>query len=142
MLTATSSASVLSTDSDSPPVTQTTVSTDLLKTFNVVTKLGIDVLGKHLIVFSCLEILLPIQEPKGDLELTGVLNNGDELFDLISSEFSGSLVDIDLSLLADQISKPASKTLDFCETENDITLSLNVCVENTKNVLKFSSLHQ
>jgi hypothetical protein len=142
MLTATSGASVLSTDSNSPPVTQTTVSPNLLKTLNIITKLSIDVLGKDLGVLSCLEILLSVQKPKGDLELTRILNDGHDLFDLISSEFSTSLVDIDFRLLANQVSKSTSKTLDFRQAKDDITLSLYVRIENTQNVLKFRSLHQ
>jgi hypothetical protein len=133
---------VLSTDSDSPPVTKTTVSTDLLETLDIITKLSINVLGKDLRVLSGLEILLPIEEPKRDLELTGVLDNSDKLFDLISGKFSSSLVDINFGLFANQVSESASKTLNFSHSKDNITLSLNVCIENTKNVLKFSSLHQ
>mmetsp|Transcript_46774 Transcript_46774/g.134738 ORF Transcript_46774/g.134738 Transcript_46774/m.134738 type:complete len:170 (-) Transcript_46774:10-519(-) len=137
-----SRASVLSTNSDSPPVTKTTVSSDLLKTLDIITKLSINVLGKDLVVLSCLEILLSVQEPKRNLELAGVLDDGNKLFNLIGSKFSGSLVNIDLGLFADEISESASKTLNFRQTEHNISLSLNVSVQNTKNVLKFSSLHQ
>ena len=98
MFTATSRAGVLSTDSNSPPVTQTTVSTDLLETFNIVTKLSINVLGEDLSVLSGLEILLPIQEPERNLKLTRVLDDGDKLLDLIGSEFTGSLINIDFGL--------------------------------------------
>ena len=142
MFTATSRAGVLSTDSNSPPVTQTTVSTDLLETFNIVTKLSINVLGEDLSILSGLEILLPIQEPERNLKLTRVLDDGDKLLDLIGSEFTGSLINIDFGLFADQISESAPKTLDFGKTKDYITLSLNVRVQNTQNVLKFSSLHQ
>lgn len=100
MLTAASCASVLSTDADSPPVTETTVSADLLETFDIVTELGVNVLGKDLRVLSRLEILLPIQEPKWDLELTGVLDDGNKLLDLISGELSSSLIDINFGLFA------------------------------------------
>jgi len=133
---------VLSTNSDSPPVTQTTVSTDFLETLNIITKLGINILGKDLVVFTSLEILLPVQKPKRDLELAGVLDDSHKLFDLISSQFSSSLVGVDLGLFADEVGESASKTLNFSHSENNITLSFNVSVKNTENVLKFSSLHQ
>jgi hypothetical protein len=100
MLTAASRASVLSTDADSPPVTKTTVSSDLLETLDIVTELGVNVLGKDLRVLSRLEILLPIQEPKWDLELTGVLDDGNKFLDLISGELSSSLIDVNFGLFA------------------------------------------
>eukprot|EP01083_Nonionella_stella_P189890 703252_1 len=120
---------------------QTTVSTNLLHPLNIITKLGIEVLGENLGVLSCLNILLPIEEPKRDLELTRVLNDSNKLLNLISGELSGTLGDINLSLLADEVSETASKSLDFSQSEDDITLSFNVSIQNTKNVLELGSLH-
>jgi len=142
MLPAASGAGVLSTDTDTPPVTETAMGTDLLHTFNVITKLGIEVLGEDLTVLSGLEILLSIQEPKRDLELTRVLDDSNELFNFISSELSSSLVHINFSLLADKIGETTSNTLDFGEAKNYVPLTLNVSVKNTKNVLKLRSLHK
>ena len=142
MLTTSSRACVLSTNSDSPPVPQTAVSTDLLHSFNIVTQLGGNALCKDLGVLSSLPVLLSVQEPKRNLELTGILNNSDQLLNLIGTQFTGALVDIDLGLLTDEVSESATKTLDFCKSKDHIALSLNVGVQNTKNVLKFSSLHQ
>ena len=133
---------MLSTDSNSPPVTQTAVGTNFLQTFNIITKLGIDILCEDLHVLSGLEILLSIQEPKRNLKLARILDNCYKLFDFIGGKFSRSLVYIDLSLFADKISESATKTLNFSQSENDISLSLNVSVENTKNVLELSSLDQ
>ena len=133
---------MLSTDSDSPPVTKTTVSTDLLKTFNIITKLSINVLGKYLGVFSSLEILLPIQEPERNLELARVLDDGNQLLDLVRGKFTTSLVDINFSLLADEVSKSTTETLDFCKAKDDITLAFYVRIQDTQNMLKFRSLHQ
>lgn len=101
LLSAAGGAGVLSADSDPPPVTKTAVSADLLQAFDIVTELGVDVLCKELVVLSGLEILLSVQEPKGDLELARVLDDGDELFDFIGRKFSGSLVDIHFGLFAD-----------------------------------------
>jgi hypothetical protein len=123
-------------------VTQPAVSADLLKTFNVITEFGINILGEYLVVLSSLEILLSVQEPEWDLELTGVLDDSNELFNLIGRELSSSLVDINFGLFADKISESSPKTLDFCQTENNISLSRNVGIQNTKNVLKLSTLHQ
>jgi len=136
-----SRASVLSTDTDSPPVTKTTVSTNLLHTFNIITKLSIKVLSKHLRVFTSLEILLPVQEPQRNFELTGVLDNCYKLFNFISSKFSGTFVDINFGLLANDVSETTSETLNFCKSENNVSLALNVSVEDTQDVLELLSLH-
>lgn len=62
---------MLSTDTNAPPVTKTTVSTNFLHPLDIITKFGIKVLRKHLGVLARLKILLSVQEPKWDFELTG-----------------------------------------------------------------------
>jgi hypothetical protein len=142
LLTTARRASVLSTHSDVPPVTKTTMSADLLHALDIITVLGSNVLCENLRVLSSLEILLPIQEPERNLELTRVLNDGNNLFDFISSQFSSTLVDIDFGLFADQVRETTSDTGDLGQSEDNVTLSFNVGIENTQNVLEFRSLHQ
>jgi hypothetical protein len=120
---------------------QTTMGTDLLHPLNIITQLGIEVLSENLGVLSSLEILLPIEEPKWDLELTRVLDDSNQLLNLIRSELSGALGDINLGLLADKVGETTSKSLDFGQSENNITLSFNIRIQNTKNVLELGSLH-
>ena len=45
---ATSSLSMLTTDTESPVVTETTVTADLLQTLKIITKLGFDIGGEEL----------------------------------------------------------------------------------------------
>jgi hypothetical protein len=142
LLTTARRASVLATHSDVPPVTKTTMGADLLHAFDIITVLRGNVLCENLRVLSSLEILLPIQEPEWNLELTGVLNDGNNLFDFIGSQFSGTLVDIDFGLFANQVRETTSDTRDLRQSENDVALSLNICIENTQNVLEFRPLHQ
>ena len=141
LLSTSSGACVLSTHSDSPPVTKTTMSPNLLHALNVITQLGINVLGKNLTVFSSLEILLTIEKPKRNLELTWILDNRDKFFNFIGSEFTSALVHIDFCLFANQVCEPASKTLDLGQTKDNISFSLYVGIEDTENVLKLGSLH-
>ena len=115
--------------------------TDLLHPLDIITELGVEVLSKDLGVLSSLEILLPIEEPERDLELTGVLDDSDELLDLIGCGLTGTLVDVYLRLFADEVGETASETTDFGHGEHNVTLSLNVCIENTKDVLELGSLH-
>ena len=132
---------MLSTNADTPPVTKTTVGTDLLHPLDVIAELGIEVLREHLGIFSRLEILLPVEEPKWDLELAGVLDDGDELFNFIGRQFPGALVDVDFGLLTDEIGETTSETLDLCKAEDDVPLALNVGVEDTQDVLELVPLH-
>jgi hypothetical protein len=115
---------------------------DLLHSLNVITKLGSNVLRKDLGVLSGLPILLPIQEPQWDLELARILDNGNNLLNLIGRQFTGTLVDINFGLFADQVGKSTSKTINLGEAKDNIAISLHVGVENTQNVLEFGTLHQ
>ena len=142
MLTTSSRTSVLSTDSDLPPMTKTTMGTNLLHSLNIITKLGRDILRKDLGVLSRLPILLPIQKPQRNLELTRVLDNRDNLFNLISSQFTSALVHVNFGLFADKVGESASETINLGEAKDDIAVSFHVGIENTQNVLEFRSLHQ
>eukprot|EP00555_Chaetoceros_dichaeta_P010543 CAMPEP_0198256924 /NCGR_PEP_ID=MMETSP1447-20131203/6712_1 /TAXON_ID=420782 /ORGANISM="Chaetoceros dichaeta, Strain CCMP1751" /LENGTH=77 /DNA_ID=CAMNT_0043943683 /DNA_START=207 /DNA_END=440 /DNA_ORIENTATION=+ len=77
------------------------MSPNLLHPLNIITQLRIEILGKYLGILSRLEILLPIQEPTGNLELTGILDNGHEFFNLVGGEFTRTLVHVDFGFFAD-----------------------------------------
>lgn len=47
------------------------------------------------------------------------------------------LVHIDISLLADEVSKTPPDTFDGGESEHDLLLTVHIGVQNTQNVLKF-----
>jgi len=120
--------SVLSADTDSPPMPQTTMGTNLLHPLNIITELSIKVLCKDLGVLSGLVILLSIEEPKRDLELTRILDDSNNLFNLISGELSCALVYINFSLLTDEICETTSETPNLSQSENNVSLSFNVCI--------------
>ena len=82
-----SSLSVLSTNTDTPVVTDTSVSTDLLQSFQVITELDVKVVGELLRVLAVLDVLLPVKEPVRDTVLTWVLHDGYELLHFIFSLF-------------------------------------------------------
>ena len=89
-----------------------------------------------------LYVLLAVQEPDGNFELSRVLDDGHELFDLIGGEFSGALVNVDFGLFANEIGKAAADAGNLGQTEHDIALAFHVGVEDAQNVLKFRSLLQ
>ena len=94
---------VLTTDTDAPGVTETTVNTDLLQALEVLTHFVVKTVGQNLGELSVLEILLPVEEPIGDLVLTGVLHNGHDTLDLLVGELTSPLEGVDVGLLADEV---------------------------------------
>ena len=82
---------VLATDTESPVVTETAVSTDLLQALQIVTELGVDTVSENLAVLAIDDIALTIEEPGRDLVLGGVLNDGDDSLELFRREFTSPL---------------------------------------------------
>ena len=64
---------VLAPHTEAPVVTKTTVGADLLQTLEILTKLVVEDVGHHLGSLAVLDVALPVEEPIGDLVLTGVL---------------------------------------------------------------------
>ena len=133
---------MLSAHANVPPVTQTAVRANLLEAFEIVTQLGGNVLRKDLAVFASSEIFLTIQKPNRDLELTRILDDGHQLFNLIRGQFAGPDCDVNFGLLANQICKTTTNTGNFGQSKDDIALSFNVGIENTQNVLKLGALYE
>jgi hypothetical protein len=83
---------VLSTDTETPVVTETTMSSDLLQALQIITKLGIDTVGENLRVFAIDDIALSVKEPGWDLVLSGVLDDGDDSLELFRGEFTSAVI--------------------------------------------------
>jgi hypothetical protein len=132
-------------------VTETTMSTDLLQALEIVTKLGVDTVGENLRVLAIDNIALTIEEPGGDLVLGRVLDNGDDSLEFFRGELTSTwgslvlgpsrniepsipLIEIDIGLLANQVAVSATDTLYLCQGVHDLLLSLDVCIEQTKNL--------
>lgn len=62
---------------------------DLLQPLEVLSELLVDRLGRDLGRLARLPVFLPVEEPVGDLELAGVLDNGHKLLDLVRGHLSG-----------------------------------------------------
>jgi len=133
---------VLTPDTEAPIVTETTVGTDLLQTLEVLTKLVVEDVGHHLGSLAVLDVALPVKEPIGDLVLAGVLHDGDQLLNLLLVEFSGSPALGDIGLLQAKIGVTTTNTLDGGEGEHDARLSVDVGIQNTKNVLEVGRNNQ
>jgi hypothetical protein len=87
----TSGFCVLATDTNTPEVTKTTVSTNLLESLQIIAHLGVNTVGKNLEVLAIGDIPLPVQEPCRNLKLSGVLDDGDNTLKLIRVELTGAM---------------------------------------------------
>jgi hypothetical protein len=151
--TATGGLGVLTTDTETPVVSETTVGADLLEALEILTELGVDTVGEDVGVLAIDDIALSVDEPGRDLVLGGVLEDGDDSLELFGGEltsavnmsvFSSSicrvrrrivpLVQIDIGLLADQVRVSATDTLDLGQGVHDLLLSVNIGVEETENL--------
>ena len=76
LTTATGGLGVLSTNTDTPVMTKTTMGSDLLQTFQIFTHFVVQEIGHNLVGLAVLDILLPVEEPIRDLVLPWVLHDG------------------------------------------------------------------
>ena len=70
---------------------ETTVRPDLLQPLEVVTDLRVYSVGEDLRVLAIDNVSLPVQEPCRDLELGGVLDNGDKALELVGVELTSTM---------------------------------------------------
>jgi hypothetical protein len=94
--TTTGGLGVLATDTEAPVVAETTVRADLLEALEVVTELLVDLVGEDVRVLAVDEVALTVKEPGGDLELGGVLHDGDNALKLVRVQLAGTLVEVDV----------------------------------------------
>jgi hypothetical protein len=83
---------VLTTDTETPVVAETSVGTDLLQSLEIVTELGVDTVGEDLEVLAVDNVALSVEEPRGDLVLGGVLDDGDNALELFRGEFTSTVL--------------------------------------------------
>ena len=65
---------VLTSHTETPVVTETTVSPDLLESLKILTQLVVEDVGHDLGGLAVLDVTLPVQEPVRDLVLARILN--------------------------------------------------------------------
>jgi hypothetical protein len=81
---------VLTPNPQTPVVSQPPVRSDLLQSLEIITHLLVDGVGEDVAGFTVGEITLPVEEPRWDFELSGVLHDGDDSLELIGVEFTGT----------------------------------------------------
>ena len=71
-----------------PKVSQTTMGTNLLQPLQIIAQFRVDTVGKDLRVLSINDVLLSVQEPCRDLELSRALDNRHKALQLVRVEFT------------------------------------------------------
>eukprot|EP00448_Togula_jolla_P040006 CAMPEP_0170621838 /NCGR_PEP_ID=MMETSP0224-20130122/28811_1 /TAXON_ID=285029 /ORGANISM="Togula jolla, Strain CCCM 725" /LENGTH=167 /DNA_ID=CAMNT_0010948117 /DNA_START=185 /DNA_END=689 /DNA_ORIENTATION=+ len=127
---------VLTADANAPVVAETTVEAHTLHSLKVLAKALIEEVGILLTRLSIFDIALPVEHPSGDLELERVADHSDHLIDLVGSELSGTLVKVNVALLADDVRETAANTLDGGEGIHDLLPAIHVGVAHTQDVLE------
>ena len=127
---------MLTTHSVAPVVTNTTVDSDLLHSLNITTDGGNQHVDNALAGLAGHEISLSVHEPIGDLELLGVVDDSNKLLNLFVGHGAGAAVNVDFSLLADKVGETLANTNNLGHGEHTLSLTINVGVQHTKNVLK------
>jgi hypothetical protein len=81
---------VLTANTKTPVVSQTTVGPNLLEPLEIVTEFGVHTVGEDLVVLAVDNVSLSVEEPDGDLVLSRVLYDGDDSLKLFGGEFTGA----------------------------------------------------
>lgn len=82
---------VLTPDLKTPVVSETSVGPDLLQPLEVLTETLVDNVGEDVLALAVVDVSLPVKEPRGDLELGGVLHDGNDSLELVGVELTSPI---------------------------------------------------
>ena len=103
---------MLTSNTQTPEVSDTTVTSDLLQSLQIISQLGLDLVSQSVVVLTISDILLTVQEPGWDLVLSWVLHDLDDSLQLFLGQLTSSLGKVNIGLLADQVGVTTTNTLD------------------------------
>ena len=117
-------------------MSKTAVGADLLQPLEVFTELIVQCIGQNMGSFTIFVVAVSVDEPIGNLELAWVVDDRHQLLQLFWAEFSGSPVDVDVCLFADQHSESAADTFDDRQGKRHLNSAVHIRIENTNNLLE------
>lgn len=82
---------MLTTDTETPVVTETAVRADLLQALKILTVLAVKTVGESVGVLAVNDVALSVEEPGGDLVLGGVLEDGDNTLEFFGGKFTSTI---------------------------------------------------
>jgi len=107
---------------------------DLLQSLEILSELGVDLVRNELAPGSFLGVVLSVQEPFWDIIFGWSSEDVINLLNFSFSDLSGSLVEIDLSLLEDDVGESSTNTFDGGKSEHDFLGSLNIGILDSENM--------
>lgn len=84
------SLGVLTTDTETPVVSETAVGADLLEALEILTELGVDTVGQDVRVLAVNNVALSVEEPGRDLVLCGVLDDRHNTLELFGGKLTST----------------------------------------------------
>lgn len=127
---------MLSSDLESPLVSETAVGSHFEEAFDVFSEFGFQDVGGHLEVFAFLVVALPVEEPAGDSVAFGLCDEFGDGVALVFGELACSEFGVDSEDFADEEPEATADSLDLVKSKGNGALAVNVGVENTVNVLE------
>merc|ERR1719300_933209 len=127
---------VLSANSETPIMSKSTMSFDLLQPLQIFAKLVLQTISQDLRVLSIFDILGSVEVVIWDLVLSWILHDGDKPFHFFIRQFTSSFVHIDVSFLQADVGESPTDSFDGSHCVHDFGFSINVGVHHTKNVLE------
>jgi hypothetical protein len=117
-------------------VSKPPVASDLEESLDIFSQFGLEDVGGHLKILAFLIISLSVEEPSGDTVALWVIDQVSDGVALALSELSGSEFWVNSQDLANKESKSSTDTLDLVKCEGNGSLTLDVGVEDTVNMLE------
>merc|ERR1719454_2560101 len=112
--------SVLSTHADAPIVAKSTMQAASLHPLKIFTQRLIQEVCVLLASFPIFHVTLFVQHPRRNLELERIADHCHDFVDLVRREFSGSLVQVDVAFLANDVGEASTDTLDSGQRKHDL----------------------
>lgn len=128
--------SVLSSDLKSPPVSETSVDSDFFHSLDILSELGVQIVGGDLLVLAVLEVSSSVEEPLREAVSFRVGDDFGDLVDFFLGQLAGSLLVVYSGLLAESDGESTADTSDGSDGVRNQSLSFDVGVQDTDNVLE------
>jgi len=119
-----------------PPVSDTSMESDFLHSFDVLSKFVIQVVTGHLAVFAVFPVSLSVQEPSWDFEVLWVSHNSLDLFHFGFRQLTGSFGSVDFGFFQDQVGESSAHTSDGGQSVGDFDVTVDVGVLHSQNMLQ------
>ena len=121
-------------------MSQTSVSSDLLHSLQVLSELGVDTVGDELRPVAFADVSLSVEEPLGNVVVEGLGKDVVDLLNIFFFQLTSSLVQVNLSDLENEVGKSSANTLDGFKGEHGLAFTIDVCVLDSENVHELLSL--